>query len=435
MNSGPEGNSQLSEDQLMKKVSLRLIPFMLVLYIISYLDRINVSFAALQMNRDLGFSDEAFGFGAGIFFFGYCIFGIPSNLIIERWGARKWISSIMVVWGLITVAICLVRDQTQFFILRFFLGIAEAGFFPGMIFYLTYWFPPRYYGTAVARFMVAIPMAGLIGSAVSARALEMNGYMGMAGWMWLFIVTGVPAVLLGFVVLYMMPDRPHQATWLTAEQADQITSMVGRKDRSASDATSPLGAFVNTLKQLPVWRFALLYFCFTISMYGFQLWLPQIIKTFGEISDSTTALLAAIPALFQALGMLIIAGNSDRTAERKYHVVAAALITVCGLGAASVFDSAYIKMAGLCLAAFGIWGSVGPFWALTTDNLKEEFHPTGIALINSVGNLGGFAGPFIVGLVKQQTHGFGGSLIALAVASTMAGILAATTRKARPESD
>ncbi len=420
------------QDQLMRKVSWRLIPFMLVLYVVSYLDRINVSFAALQMNQDLGFSDQAFGFGAGIFFFGYCIFGIPSNLIIERWGARKWIASIMVVWGLITVCICLVQDHLQFFVLRFLLGIAEAGFFPGMIFYLTYWFPPRYYGTAVARFMVAIPLAGLIGSAVSARALEMHGFMGIAGWMWLFIVTGIPAVLLGLVVLYMMPDRPQQARWLDAEEAVLISTMVGKEaadKRESERGNSPYHMFLETLKQLAVWRFALLYFCFTISMYGFQLWLPQIIKTFGDISDSTTALLAAIPALFQALGMLIIAGNSDRTSERKFHVVAAAAITVCGLFAACSFDSAYLKMAGLCLAAFGIWGSVGPFWALTTDNLKLEYHPTGIALINSVGNLGGFAGPFIVGLVKQHSHGFGDSLLALAVASVFAGLLAATTGK------
>lgn len=403
---------------------------MLILYVISYLDRINVSFAALQMNSELGFSDEAFGFGAGIFFFGYCLFGIPSNVVIEKLGARKWISSIMIIWGLLTVATCLIKDSTQFYILRFALGLAEAGFFPGMIFYLTYWFPPKFYGMAVARFMVAIPIAGLVGSAVAAQALGMNGLMGLSGWMWLFIVTGLPAVFLGVLVLYLMPDRPSDASWLTAEEAEIVESMVGTKSKEDAEGIS---AFLITLKQLPVWRFALLYFSLTISMYGFQLWLPQIIKAFGNLSDTTTALISAIPAVFQGLGMLVIAGHSDKTGERKLHVVSATAATFIGLVLCSLVDNSYIKMAGLCIAAFGIWGSVGPFWALVTKCLKREFHPTGIALINSVGNLGGFTGPYLVGFIKQYADGFGSSLIALAVASIFAGILAITSREEAAE--
>lgn len=415
-----------ADDSLIRKVSWRLLPFMLVLYIVSYLDRINVSFAALQMNQDLGFSDEAFGLGAGIFFFGYCIFGIPSNVVIERWGARRWITLIMIVWGMITVSICLVHDATQFYIMRFCLGLAEAGFFPGMIYYLTCWFPPKQYGAAVARFMVAIPLAGILGSLVAAQALSLDGAGGIRGWMWLFIVTGVPAILLGVAVFFLLPDSPEEAKWLSKEEAKRLSELIGRGESKSDD--SAFKNFFLALKEVSVWRFALLYFSLTVSMYGFQLWLPQIIKAFGDLDDTTTALVSAIPALFQALGMVLIAGSSDRKGERRFHVVAASAFTFAGLFISIVSDIPFLKMSGLCLAAFGIWGSVGPFWALTRESLNRQSHATGIALINSVGNLGGFAGPAIVGLVKQHSSGFGSSLIALSIASIAAAILAATTR-------
>ncbi|MBX9693200.1 MAG: MFS transporter [Cyanobacteria bacterium] len=433
MESAPQA---IDETKLLAKVSWRLIPFMLILYIVSYLDRINISFAALQMNKDLGFTDEAFGFGAGIFFFGYCAFGIPSNLVIEKWGARRWISLIMVIWGFMTISFCLVKDSTQFFILRFCLGLAEAGFFPGMIYYLTQWFPPRHYGAAVARFMVAIPIAGALGSLVAAQALSIDGAMGIRGWMWLFIITGIPAIVLGVTVLFLMPDRPHQARWLSREEADFLTASVGSGSATSSTAEtkSALNTFFDVLAQATVWRFALLYFSLTVSMYGFQLWLPQIIKAFEKQSDSMVALISIIPAIFQALGMVLVAGSSDRSGERRFHVVAAAGCTIAGLLLCISMENPYLKMAGLCVAAFGIWGSVGPFWALTRDCVQRQHQATGIALINSVGNLGGFAGPYIVGLVKQYSKGFGGSLIALAVASVLAAILAATTVIKKPES-
>lgn len=454
----------ISEDQLVNKVTLRLIPFMLVLYVVSYLDRINISFAALQMNKDLQITDDAFGFGAGIFFFGYCLFGIPSNLIIQRFGPRRWISSIMILWGLVTIGMCFVRNQMDFWILRFVLGIAEAGFFPGMILYLTYWFPPRFHGAAVARFMAAIPLASLLGSAVAAFALGLS-FAGLAGWMWLFIVTGIPAVVLGIAVRIWLPDRPRNATWLTEEEAEAVERMVevGNARSKASDPSPAQGGsskyeemdapeaasassdakndtssklssgFLIAIQDLFVWRFALLYFTLTVSMYGFQLWLPQIIKAFGSLSDTQTALISAIPALFQALGMLIIAGHSDKTGERRFHIVLATGCTFLGLGISCFGEFPWLKLVGLCLAAFGIWGSVGPFWALTTNSLKRSSHATGIAVINSVGNLGGFVGPYIIGIVKQYSHGFNDSLIALAVASVLAGLIASTSPGVAPE--
>ncbi|MFA6210356.1 MAG: MFS transporter [Candidatus Obscuribacterales bacterium] len=425
------------EEKLLARVSWRLLPFLLLLYIVSYLDRINLSFAALEMNAQLKFSDQVFSLGAGIFFLGYCLFGIPSNVVIKRLGPRRWISTIMVAWGLVTVAMCLVKDALSFYVLRFTLGATEAGFFPGMLLYLTFWFPPKQYGTAVARFMSAIPLAGLLGSFVAAKAFEINGLWGLEGWKWLFIVTGVPAIVLGIVVLFFLPDRPHQARWLTDEQKAMLENLLTSSSSGSSSSSQDKGesqqlSVWDTLKNLMVWRFALLYFSTTVCMYGFQLWLPQIIKTFGAATNSSVAMLSAIPALMQALGMLIIANSSDRSGERRYHVVASSGITVLGLVAATYLPD-NLKLAGLSLAAFGIWGTVGPFWALTRSSLSVPAQPTGIAFINSVGNLGGFVGPMLIGLIKQVTGSyaggeFGSALLLLASTAVFTAVLAITTK-------
>jgi len=409
----------LNVDKVLTKVSVRLLPFLFILYIISYLDRINLSFAALQMNQDLKFSDQSFGFGAGIFFLGYCIFGIPSNFVIQKFGPRRWIGLIMVLWGLVTVLMCAVKEPIGFYIMRFILGAAEAGFFPGMLLYLTYWFPRAEYGTAVARFMTAIPAAGLLGSALAAHTLSMNGYLGIAGWKWLFIVTGAPAVILGVLVPLLIPDKPEQAKWLDKDEKASLMALLASEQSSVHVPESKLAA----LKTLRVWQFALIYFSLTISMYGFQLWLPQIIKGFVK-NDVEVSLISAIPALFQALGMLLIARSSDKKNERRLHLVVACLLTFVSLTAAALLPVPWLKLVALCLAAAGIWGSVGPFWALTRNNLSISAQAGGIALINSVGNLGGFAGPYIIGLIKQISPDFNTSLLALALTSIIASVLA-----------
>ena len=424
--------AELAPDLLvvLRKVSIRLLPFLLILYIVSYLDRINLSFAALDMNQELRFSDESFGFGAGIFFLSYCLFGIPSNLVIEKLGPRLWISTIMVIWGIITVSMCLVHDPMTFYILRFALGAAEAGFFPGMLLYLTYWFPAKVYGTAVARFMTAIPLAGLLGSLVAAKAMDMSGTLGLPGWKWLFLVTGAPAILLGLLVPLLIPNKPGEAKWLSKEEAACLEAALPQKKAPAEDsigAAKVSPQILSAFKSLAIWRFALLYFSLTIAMYGFQLWLPQIIKTFGS-SNVETSLLSALPALFQALGMLLIAFSSDRLSERRFHVAAASTCTVLGLALTCLSSTPWIKLAGLCLGAFGIWGAVGPFWALARESLTIEAQGAGIAFINSVGNLGGFAGPYIVGLIKQYTHAFESSLEALGAAAIISAVLAVTSK-------
>ncbi|MCA0313211.1 MAG: MFS transporter [Candidatus Melainabacteria bacterium] len=445
--------------QTLRKVSLRLLPFLFILYIVSYLDRINLSFAALKMNADLGFSDSEYGFGAGIFFLGYCLFGIPSNHIVEKFGPRRWIALIMVLWGFITIALCLVRDPFTFALVRFILGAAEAGFFPGMLLYLTYWFPKREYGTAVARFMTAIPAAGLLGSLVAEKALGMEGLHGLAGWKWLFLITGAPAVVLGAVVPFLIPDRPEHAKFLRPQEKAAL------KEALSHEAPSQKALLQESRNQEPerqdtnqdkaidekqdkaqrqtragsaltskvVWTYALIYFTLTVSMYGFQFWLPQVIKAFSAAgqSDAITSRLTAIPAIFQGLGMLIIAASSDKKRERSFHLVVANALTAIGLLSALYPDNG-IKFGALSLAAFGIWGAVGPFWALCRESLPRHLQATGIALINSVGNLGGFAGPFLIGFIKEASkeNGLETALATLASASLVSALIVYLRRRA-----
>lgn len=450
--------------QTLRKVSLRLLPFLFILYIVSYLDRINLSFAALKMNADLGFSDSEYGFGAGIFFLGYCLFGIPSNHIVEKFGPRRWIALIMVLWGFITIALCLVRDPFTFALVRFILGAAEAGFFPGMLLYLTYWFPKREYGTAVARFMTAIPAAGLLGSLVAEKALGMEGLHGLAGWKWLFLITGAPAVVLGAVVPFLIPDRPEHAKFLSPQEKAALKEALSHEALS-HEAPSQKAFLQESRNQEPerqdqkqdkaqdekqnkaqsqtkagsaltskvVWTYALIYFTLTVSMYGFQFWLPQVIKAFSAAgqSDAITSRLTAIPAIFQGLGMLIIAASSDKNRERSFHLVVANALTAIGLLSALYPDNG-IKFGALSLAAFGIWGAVGPFWALCRESLPRHLQATGIALINSVGNLGGFAGPFLIGFIKEASkeNGLETALATLASASLVSALIVYLRRRA-----
>lgn len=425
---------------LLRRISWRLIPFLLVLYIVSYLDRINLSFAALEMNAALKFSDQVFGLGAGIFFIGYCVFGIPSNLLIKRFGPRRWISSIMVVWGLVTVMMCSIKDANTFYLLRFVLGAAEAGFFPGMLYYLTTWFPPRQYGVAVARFMSAIPLAGLLGSFVAARAFELSGMGGIAGWQWLFLITGFPAIALGLCVFFFLPDDPHQVRWLSKQEADRVTAAIvcGSESVAAVDINGDTKADTDTKSANSVsgfscffsgfiWRFALLYFSSSVCMYGFQLWLPQIIKTFGYEKSSLVAMLAAIPALFQAGGMLAVAASSDRHCERRLHIVGSSALTGAGCLIAAIASGGWLKLMGLSIAAFGIWGTVGPFWALARACLGKD-SAAGIAFINSVGALGGFVGPDLIGRIKAlNVGGFNAALYLLAGTAVLTALLAITS--------
>jgi ACS family tartrate transporter-like MFS transporter len=398
----------VSERQLMGKVSLRLIPFMFVLYIVSYLDRVNVSFASLQMNAQLGFSAEVYSLGAGIFFIAYFIFEIPSNLILHRVGARLWIARIMITWGLISSAMMFVKGPASFYTLRFLLGVAEAGFFPGMILYLTYWFPNDARGRAIARFMTATAVAGAIGSPISGLLLSMNGIGGLYGWQWLFLIEGIPSVLLAFVTLAYLPDGPAKASWLTAVEKKWIAERLER-ERTHTHST---GAAMTSRR---VWTFAAIYFGIVMGFYGITFWLPQIVKALSGMTDFFVGCLAAIPWIAATVIMVITSKHSDRTRERRWHVAGSAAAGAAGLIGAGVTANPVVELAALSLAAAGIWATLGPFWAMSSESLAGTGAAAGIALINSVGNLGGFLGPYIIGWVRTRTASFAWGLLVLAL--------------------
>ena len=417
-------------EKTLAKVANRLIPYMFSLYILSYLDRINVSFAGLQMYTDLKMTDKDFGFGLAVFFIGYFLFGAPGNLAMEKIGARKWISAIMVVWGGITMALALANSTHSFYALRFFLGAAEAGFFPGMILYLTYWFPEKQRGVAVAKFMAAIPAAGVLGGLISSKILEMGGMMGLPGWKWLFLITGFPSVLMGIITLFFLTDNPDDAKWLSADEKAWLKAEV-KKDRqkaAQTDSSQSVQLF-NRETTGSLVLLSLLYFSLTLGMYGFQLWLPKIIKGFGGLTDSQTALVTVLPAIFQAVGMIAIAKSSERFGERRLHVAASATIAAAGFVLTSLIDNPWLALVTLSMTAFGIWGTVGPFWSLSTGILPARIKAAGIGFVNSTGNLGGFVGPYIVGAIKESTGNFHYGLYSMAASLVAAGLLSFFSEK------
>lgn len=416
--------TDLLERDTLRRVTWRLIPFLFLVFIANYLDRVNVSFAALQMNRDLGFSATAYGLGAGIFFLGYVLFQVPSSLLLARVGARRWIGAITIAWGLVASSMMLVRGPTSFYVLRFLLGVVEAGFFPGVILYFTYWFPAAARAHAVARFMTAIPVAQIIGGPISGWLLGLGGHAGLAGWQWVFLLEGLPSIVLGALVLVILTDRPEAARWLSPEArawlADQLRS------------EGP-GSLAHAIATPILWQLIVVWFLMVLVGYGQLLWLPQIIKGASGLSDLAVGLLSTAPPLVAAVAMVRIAAHSDRTGERRLHVAVPTFVTAVGFAAtAATLRAPLLATAALTLVAIGIAGSFGPFWGLATSTLGASAAAGGIALVNAIGNIGGFAGPYVVGLVKDATGSFAGSLLTFAALAGIAGLLALRLRLARP---
>ena len=412
----------MSEATALAKASRRLLPFMFLLYVVAYLDRINVGFAALTMRRDLGFSDAVYGLGAGIFFLGYFVFEIPSNLVLQRVGARRWIARIMISWGLVSSAMLFVRGPASFYALRLLLGVAEAGFFPGMILYLSYWFPARARARATARFMTATAIAGVVGGPISVALLGLDGIAGLHGWQWLFLLEGLPAVVLGIVVLVALPDGPGDARWLTpAERAALEAALHADREVSAPTAAHTFGAAVRDPR---VWRLAALYFAIVNGFYGISLWTPQIVKGLSGLGDTAVGFLSTIPYLAAAIAMTIVGASSDRRGERRGHVVAAVLVGATGLVWCAWLTTPVLALLALTLAAVGVWSALGPFWALPVTFLRGSAAAGGIALVNSVGNLGGFVGPYVIGLLREATGSFAAGLLALAIGLVVGALLA-----------
>lgn len=394
----------------MAKAAKRLLPFLFLLYIVAYLDRINVSFAALHMNRDIGLSHAAYGLGAGLFFIGYFLFEIPSNLILARVGPRFWIARIMITWGLVSMAMAWVEGEHSFYLLRFLLGLAEAGFFPGIILYLTYWFPSAYRARIIALFMTATAVAGLVGSPISGALLTLHGWLGLKGWQWLFLLEGLPAVALGIVVWFILPDRPQHAGWLTPAERESLARSLG-KPSPRHCPHSTLSALLSPI----AWRFSLVYLALVVGMYGVGLWLPQMLKGATQATDLAIGLFTAVPYLAAAVGMVWIGRHSDRRHERRLHTTLSLLAAAAGLAIAAMAGSLPLSLFALSLAAVGIWGALGPFWAMTTSFLSGPAAAAGIALVNAIGNLGGFLGPYLMGWLKEATLHYTAGLAALAV--------------------
>lgn len=411
--------SNLGAD-VVAKLTRRLLPFLFLLYIVAYLDRINVGFAALQMRGQLGFSDEVYGLGAGIFFAGYFFFQVPSNLALARFGARKWIAVIMVVWGIISASMIFVGTPRSFYLLRFLLGIAESGFFPGMILYLRQWFPSAARARAIALFMTAAPLAGVIGGPISGLLLGVQrGHL--MGWQWLFLIEGMPAVLLGGVVLVFLTDRPEIATWLSDQQRTWLVDQLASEERPQPRAA---GSIFSALTQPRVWMLVVVYLGVTTSAYGIGLWLPSLLRNASGTSNFVVGLLSAIPYLATMLAMVLVATHSDLTGERKWHLAGSAFACSIALGCAAYSTSTTANVVFLSVTLMAAFSMNGPFWATTTEMLSENSAAAGIAVINSLGNLGGFLGPYTIGLVRAWTGSFRGGLLAVGGLLAISGVVA-----------
>jgi ACS family tartrate transporter-like MFS transporter len=384
------------------------------------------------MNESIGIDDATYAFGAGIFFIGYFLFEVPSNLILERVGARRWIARIMITWGLISAATAFVTGPTGFVAMRFLLGIAEAGFFPGILLYLTYWFPSSERARVVGLFMVALPLSGLIGSPLSGELMRLNG-LGLEGWQWMLIVEGLPAVLLGFVCLVFLPDRPGDAKWLPDDEREWLTSAItAERVAVAQQGHTTVRA---ALMQPRVWALALAYFGIVLALYGFSFWLPSLISAHG-VELRYTGWIAALPFLCGAPFMVWWGRHSDRRDERVVHLIVVAVLGFVGFAAASVVDSLPLQILSLCLAVMGVYGAFPVFWTLPTAFLAGSAAAAGIALINSLGNLAGYFGPQVVSWLTQGTGDFGPALFALGLSMlTPAAVVLALRPKALPHAD
>ena len=385
------------------KVSWRLLPLVVVAYLVAYIDRTNVAFAALTMNEDLGISAYMYGLGAGIFFLGYALFEVPSNIVLEKVGARLWIARIMLTWGIISGLMAATTGPISFIVLRFLLGVAEAGFFPGMILYFTYWYPAHYRGRVISTLFIAVPLGNALASVMSGAILEMDGVWGLHGWQWVYIIEALPAVLLAFVVLRQMTDRPAVAHWLNAHEKEWLESEL-EAERANIESAGRLTLW-RALTDKRVLILALIYLTSVIASYGITFFLPQIVKGLGH-SNFVTGLLTAIPYTIGVIGLICWGHSSDRHKERRWHLIVASTLAAIGLAGTAFFTGSAWALVTMSVAAVGLYGSRPSFWPMPSLFLTGAAAAVGIALINSIGNIGGYVGPFIVGWIKQSTGSF-----------------------------
>jgi ACS family tartrate transporter-like MFS transporter len=416
------------ESRIVRKLFLRLLPFLFVLYIVNYLDRINVGFAALQMQKQLDLSDRVYGTGAGIFFAGYFFFQLPSNLALSRVGARRWMSAIMVLWGVISCCMVLVRSADSFYALRFLLGAAEAGFFPGIILYLKNWFPAGARARAVAWFMTANPLAGVIGGPISGTLLGMH-QLGIAGWQWMFVLEGFPAILLAGITFLTLKDHPQQATWLGPEERVWLAGTLEqeRQQQKAVTRDDIWAAFLSWR----IWLLMVVYFGLTTSGYGLILWLPNYIHSLSTLSNVGIGLVSVIPYIATAAAMVLVGMRSDRTGKHRAHLAGSALAAGVFLFIGAQTTSIVPGLAFVSLALMATFSMQGPFWATATSFMSGTAAAAGIALINSFGNLGGFYGPYIIGVKRNAGGGFRGGMLVISGFLALAGVVSLLVRAPR----
>jgi len=418
-------------DRARRRIIRRLIPYLFLLYIINYLDRVNVSYANLEMTKALNFTAEVFGFGAGIFFAGYFLFEIPGSLLIEKWSARVWIARIMISWGIVAVLMGFMNSATQFYWLRFGLGAAEAGFFPGIIVYLTHWFRYQDRAKAVALFMAAVPLSNFLGSPFSGLILGVN-WFGLAGWRWLFILEGAPAIILGVVTIFYLTDWPHQAKWLAADEREWITAEL-EKEKALKTAARSFGV-LEALRHREVVLLALAYFFIVTGLYGFNFWLPTIVKALSGLPNLMVTLVSALPYLTGFVALMIVGWSSDRSGERRWHTAVPMIVAGAGLLLSALTQSTPVLAVSMfCVAAAGLYSFFPSFWALPTSFLSGSAAAAAIGLINSIGNLGGFVGPYVVGYLNTRTNSFLGGMLYLSFSALVgAGLILTLKRVSSP---
>jgi MFS transporter, ACS family, tartrate transporter len=412
-------------EQVFLKCAWRLMPLMMLLYFVNIMDRVNVGFAALTMNRDLGFSPAVYGFGAGAFFLGYALFQVPANMILERVGARRWIFLLLLLWGAISASNAAVSGAAGFYTVRIALGLVEAGFYPGMILYLTYWFTKPYRGRLVAIFMAALPLANIVGGPLSSLILGMNGVLRLAGWQWLFLLEAAPAILLAFAVLKFLPDSPGKAGWLSRDEKHVIAA--GLQDDDTAQHVKLWPAFADAR----VYALAVVYFGYAVGNYGVGLWLPQIVQGMG-VSNLATGFVVAIPYIASVFAMIFWGRSSDRSGERIWHVALPAMLMAACLLIASLVHSNLMTFLALSLVVVGALALQGPFWVLPSTWLGGAAAAGGIAFINAIGTGGGgFFGPYVLGLMRQATGGFSAGMAVLAVAPGLSAVVVLLLGRAR----
>ena len=422
-------SSLFDERRTVRKITGRLMPFLILLFIIAFIDRANVGYAALEMGKDPRFDPGVIGFGAGIFFIGYFLLEIPGSIIVEKWSARKWLARIIISWGILAALTGFIQSTTQFYVVRFLLGMAEAGFFPGVIVYLSHWFRYRDRAKAVAMFMTAVPISNIFGAPISGLILGVS-WLGMEGWRWVFILEGIPAVVLGVVTIFYLTDKPREAHWLTEqEQAWIATELDREKEEKKAIRTHTIG---QGLRNRNVIILSLAYFCAVTSAYGLVMWMPTIVKGLSGLSNFQTSLISALPYCAGLAAMLIVGWSSDRTGERCWHA-ALSMITVCvgfavSAGAYSNGNTV-LAVAMFCVVGAGLYSFMPAFWSLPAMFLTEAAAAACIGMINSIGNLGGFAGPYIVGYVNKTTGSFHGGIIYLSASAFAAALLVLAVHK------